>query len=103
MAKITIATDVTERLKYIKAIEQQNERLREISWIQSHMVRAPLARIMGLVEIIKNITENGEEKKRTLDYLLLSANELDDVIKNITDKTRIEEDHIGPADSGEVK
>jgi len=102
-ARITIATDVTERLKYIKAIEKQNEKLREISWIQSHIVRAPLARIMGLVEIIKNITENGEEKERTLDYLLLSANELDDVIKSITDKTRIDEDHNGPADSGIVK
>lgn len=33
-AKITVASDVTERLNYIKAIEAQNEKLREISWIQ---------------------------------------------------------------------
>lgn len=90
-AKITVATDVTERLKYIQAIEEQNEKLREISWIQSHVVRAPLARIMGLINIIKDIKDNEEEKAMTLDFLILSANELDDVIKNITDKTKVDD------------
>jgi len=90
-AKITVATDVTERLNYIKAIEEQNERLREISWIQSHVVRAPLARIMGLIHVIKDMKDNTEEKETTLDYIILSANELDEVIKNITSKTNIDE------------
>src|SRR5579863_4717807 len=92
-AKITVASDVTERLKYIQAIEEQNEKLREISWIQSHIVRAPLARIMGLIHIIKDIKDNEEEKAMTLDFLMISANELDDVIKNITDKTRVDEEY----------
>ena len=89
-AKITVAVDVTERLNYIKAIEVQNEKLREISWIQSHMVRAPLARIMGLINVIKDMKEGSEEKVTTLDYIVLSAHELDEIIKNITDKTRID-------------
>jgi PAS domain S-box-containing protein len=91
-AKITIANDVTERLNYIKAIEQQNEKLREISWIQSHIVRAPLARIMGLIHVIKDMKENSGEKSETLDYIILSANELDEAIRNITDKTNVEGD-----------
>lgn len=90
-AKITVASDVTERLNYIKAIEAQNEKLREISWIQSHVIRAPLARIMGLIHVIKDMQENSEEKAMTLDYIILSANELDVVIKNITDKTNVDE------------
>jgi PAS domain S-box-containing protein len=92
-AKVTIASDVTERLNYIKAIEEQNEKLREISWLQSHVIRAPLARLMGLVDLMKDPNSGEEEKKMTMDYLLLSANELDDVIKNITDKTRIPDDY----------
>ncbi len=88
-SKITIATDITERLKYIEAIEEQNKKLREIAWIQSHVVRAPLARIMGLIQIIKNMKENSEEKAKTLDYIIQSANELDEAIKNITAKTRV--------------
>jgi PAS domain S-box-containing protein len=92
-AKVIIATDVTERLNYIKAIETQNERLREISWIQSHIVRAPLARILGLVPLIKDSNEEEEEdKKKILDYIFLSANELDDIIKSITEKTIMPDD-----------
>ncbi|MFB9841612.1 PAS domain S-box protein [Mucilaginibacter ginsenosidivorans] len=91
-AQITIAGDITERLSYINAIEQQNEKLREISWMQSHIVRAPLARIMGLVEVIRELKDNDEEKEMTLDFLMSSANELDEVIKKITDKIAVDDD-----------
>jgi PAS domain S-box-containing protein len=91
-AKVTIATDVTERLNYIKEIEAQNEKLREISWIQSHVVRAPLARIMGLIQIFKDLNENSEEREHMMEYLLSSANELDETIRNITDITKLDED-----------
>jgi len=90
-ANVVIANDVTERYKYIKAIEEQNEKLREISWIQSHIVRAPLSRIMGLIPLIDGPCDSEEERKKMLDYVLLSAHELDDIIKNITDKSRVED------------
>jgi PAS domain S-box-containing protein len=86
-ANIAIATDITERLKYIKAIEEQNEKLKEIAWVQSHVVRAPLARMMGLIHVIKDIEEDLSEKEKILDYIVLSANELDGIIKDISDKT----------------
>ena len=88
-AVVILAIDVTERLSYISAIEAQNENLREISWIQSHVVRAPLARIMGLIQILKN--SEGDEKEMAMEYILLSANELDDTIKDITNKTLLME------------
>ncbi|MHB8209356.1 PAS domain S-box protein [Mucilaginibacter sp.] len=88
-AKVTIAADVTERLNYIKAIETQNEKLREISWIQSHVVRAPLARIMGLIPLVKDLQEDNDLRDQMFEYLISSANELDEMIKSITDKTRI--------------
>jgi PAS domain S-box-containing protein len=88
-AAVILAIDVTERVTYIKAIEQQNENLKEISWIQSHVVRAPLARLMGLVNIIKELNKNDEEKRETCEYILLSANELDGAIKEIVDRTKI--------------
>ncbi|MGZ3929628.1 MAG: hypothetical protein ACXVJG_21905, partial [Mucilaginibacter sp.] len=58
-------------------------------WIQSHVVRAPLARLMGLVDIIKDVADNGDEKRKICEYILLSANELDEVIKEITNKTLV--------------
>ena len=86
-AKVILAYDVTERLNYIREIEEQNTKLKEISWIQSHVVRAPLARLIGLVQLIKDLELKDLEKAEILDYILLSANDLDDVIKDINRKT----------------
>lgn len=93
-ARIIIATDVTERLMYINAIEQKNKKLLEISWMQSHIIRAPLTRIMALIPLIKDEKENPVERDLLLGHLSASANELDEVIKNITDKTNIVDDEL---------
>jgi PAS domain S-box-containing protein len=90
-AKVVLANDITERLNYIKAIESQNEKLKEISWMQSHVIRAPLAKIIGLIPLINDVKENIVEREKMLEYLLLSANELDEVIGTITDKTSVVE------------
>lgn len=79
--------DITDRYNYIKAIEDSNERLREIAWTQSHVVRAPLARIMGLIDLLKNHRENIENVNEILDNILISSKELDKVIRKIANKT----------------
>ncbi|HSP10994.1 MAG TPA: PAS domain-containing protein, partial [Salegentibacter sp.] len=81
--------DITPRFNYIKAIEESNERLREIAWTQSHVVRAPLARIMGLIDLLKNHKENVENITEILDNILISSKELDKVIRKIANKTEI--------------
>lgn len=86
---IVIANDVTERLNYIKAIEQQNEKLHAISWMQSHVIRAPLARLMGLIPMFIDPGTTLKEKRDISAYLVLSANEMDQVIRNITDVTSV--------------
>ncbi|MES2455877.1 MAG: PAS domain S-box protein [Bacteroidota bacterium] len=88
-ARIAIASDITERLNYIAAIEAQNKKLKEISWLQSHVVRAPLARILGLIPLISNSEETAEEKSEMLQLMLMSAKDLDRVIIDITNKTEI--------------
>ena len=80
--------DITDRLNYIKAIEEQNKKLTEISWIQSHVIRAPLARIMGLIQLINDTEQSEKDKMEINNYILHSANELDDVISNISEKTK---------------
>lgn len=86
-AKVILAYDITERLNYIKEIEERNNKLREISWMQSHVIRAPLARLMGMVQLIKDVDLTNVEKAEFLDYIMISANELDAVIKGITNKS----------------
>ncbi|WP_428328054.1 PAS domain-containing protein [Mucilaginibacter sp.] len=80
--------DITDRKLSEIRLKEQNEQLREISWIQSHIVRAPLARIMGLIPLIKDPRTQVADKQEMLEYLLVSAVELDDVIRSITDKTK---------------
>ncbi len=77
------------RKKSAEALEKQNEKLKEISWMQSHVIRAPLARIMGLIPLINDLKENNIELDKMLNYLIVSANELDEVIGDITDKTKV--------------
>lgn len=79
--------DITELRKYTAAIELQNAKLKEIGWIQSHEVRAPLARIMGLINLIRD-EGNGEVNHiEILDLIMTSARELDVLIRNIVRKT----------------
>jgi PAS domain S-box-containing protein len=87
-ARVIVANDITDRLSYIQAIEKQNEKLKEISWMQSHIIRAPLARILGLVSLLDDAQENEATQKKILQYLKTSANELDSVIGDITNKTK---------------
>ena len=94
-AKIFLANDITERLNYINAIETQNDKLKEIAWIQSHLVRAPVARILGLVNIIRDMKDNVDEKEKMLQFLMVSAKELDDVIRDITQITSVPEEKFG--------
>ncbi|WP_316790427.1 PAS domain S-box protein [Pedobacter frigoris] len=87
-----VAKDITERKIYEQELitlnqklEQQNKQLRDISWIQSHEVRAPTARILGIINIIESDkTSLNDELKELLTFLKSSALELDEVIAKIT-------------------
>ena len=70
-------------------IEQQNIKFREIAWIQSHVVRAPLARIMGIVPMLKSWEIYADERETLLEYLMVASSELDEMIKTISEKTRL--------------
>ena len=79
--------DITHQKEQMKQIEQRNVKLEEIAWEQSHMVRAPLAKIMGLIELLKISENNPEETNDILKKILNSAEDLDAVVRNIAEKT----------------
>jgi PAS domain S-box-containing protein len=84
-ARLVLVIDVTERLNYIRSIEEQNKRLQEISWLQSHVVRAPLAKVIGLSELL-SYDEADTDRNELLNCLRNSANELDTIIRDIISK-----------------
>ena len=73
--------DITERQEYLQKIEKQNERLREIAWIQSHRVRAPVASILGLAQLCN---PDDSPNAEIIPMLKKAADDLDKVIMDIT-------------------
>ena len=70
------------RLKW--ELLQKKEQVRDISFHQSHMVRRPLANILGIIELMHtNINELGEtEMQELINLLKVSADALDKTIKH---------------------
>ncbi|WP_439504675.1 response regulator [Sediminibacterium sp.] len=73
--------------KNIAAIELQNKALREISWIQSHVVRAPLARMMGAISLLEIKDDAGVTQEEIMDIVVTSANEIDKTVREISAKS----------------
>lgn len=84
---VSIERDVTERKRQIMAIEKQNEQLKEIAWTQSHIVRAPLSRMMGIINLFDDGIIQDMEVEEFLNYIKQSGTELDEIIKDIVKKT----------------
>ncbi|WP_375577696.1 CHASE domain-containing protein [Marivirga tractuosa] len=90
-----IIRDISVRKNYTNSIKEQNEKLREIAWIQSHEVRAPLARLLGLLDLVDNYQNISEESKtRVIQSLRDSALELDIIIRDVVRRTELAENTI---------
>jgi len=68
-------------------IEQQNKKLIDYAYFNAHNVRGPLARILGLTNLM-GMEQDPDLIREYNSYLVLSAEELDKVIKDIN--TRLE-------------
>jgi CheY-like chemotaxis protein len=84
---IGFTLDITRQKVQTLALEMQNRKLMEIAWVQSHEVRAPLARIMGLIQLVSRYPDESMDLKNTLNHILQSANELDEIVRKIVRKT----------------
>jgi len=89
VGRLVLATDITERTRYVSDIEEQNKRLKQIAWIQSHKVRAPLARVMSLSDLLTRQIA-ADEKEDILKYLIISTQELNEVVSSIIKQTEAE-------------
>ncbi len=74
-------------IKYSEQVEVQNKQLRDIAWTQFHIVRAPVARILGLLDLMRGELLDETEKGEMLGHIESSTMELDDIIKEIVSKT----------------
>lgn len=86
---VSVVQDITDLKRVMQELEMQNRQLKEIAWTQSHIVRAPLSRLMGLVKLLSDgVVGPEDDQTEIFCYIVQSANELDQIIADITDKTR---------------
>lgn len=73
--------EINERKHYEQQIENQNEKLKQIAWIQSHETRQPVATILGLINVLDKKTLT-EDNKIIIEMLEKTVEQLDEVIRN---------------------
>ncbi|GGH72268.1 signal transduction histidine kinase [Filimonas zeae] len=84
---LEVQKELNRRLLEQRRLEQeQHRRLREIAFIQSHLVRAPLLNIKGITSLISH-TRNHNIEEPLLISLEKSVDELDGVIRSVVERT----------------
>lgn len=83
---ILIYKNISEQVNSKILAEEKEYRLIEIAFQNSHHTRAPLARILGIIEAIKG-QEQVAVSDELLSHLYLSAKELDEIVHQINENT----------------
>ena len=89
-AVLGIATEITEqklaekeRNEMLDELVKRNKNLEQFSYIISHNLRAPVANILGLLDLLQHVELDTERGKLLLRGLSTTAKSLDDVIKDL--------------------
>ena len=101
-AVLDVATDITEqkraeteRIKMTADIVQRNKNLEQFSYIVSHNLRAPVANILGIVDVMQTIGIDKEEEEKATGYLATAAKNLDNVIRDLNDILEVKREANG--------
>ena len=73
-------------------LEQKNAQLTEYAFINSHLLRAPVARVRGLMHLLDKTSEM-KKRKEILEHLRQAGIDLDDIVNKISVTL---EDEFGP-------
>jgi hypothetical protein len=66
-----------------QVIVEQNKKLKNHAFVSAHTVRGPLARILGIVNLMRIEMEMSKTGKELYSHLELSANELDEILREV--------------------
>lgn len=84
-------TNINERKRAEMKIKEQLNILNDIAWQQSHLVRSPVANIIGFTQMLLNKEYNLSEEEQIdfIKQLEEEAKRLDKIIKGIVEKTHL--------------
>ncbi|MXV14497.1 sensor histidine kinase [Hufsiella ginkgonis] len=81
-----------EREKIITDLIARNKTMEEFTYIVSHNLRAPVANIIGLGEILEILDADSPDREAVTGYILSSVNDLDQVVKDLNQVLQVREE-----------
>jgi len=72
-----------ERSKIISDLVERNKDLEQFSYIVSHNLRSPVANLLGIAEVIGQVTTTKEEEAMMMGEMFNSVKKLDTIIKDL--------------------
>lgn len=91
------ANSIDDKKRMTHLQEKYIQRLDELAWDSSHLLRAPVANMKGIINLIaqKDIQLSYEEKEQLISHMSDELNDLDQVIQDMVAKARKElEDRV---------
>lgn len=82
--------DVTKLVDIQKELKEKVEQLKAVSFKNSHLLRSPVASIIGLVDLIDEQGITNEHNRQILNFLKDAIKKLDAVIHEINDTARLD-------------
>ncbi len=85
ISSVAVVLFIRKKRKFDQLLHEQ--RLAEIAFLNSHIIRAPVATILGLVQLFDHENPSGDDNQKVIEYITESAKKLDDVVKEVVRKT----------------
>lgn len=79
---VCVYHDITEEIIQLEQLKKYNEKLEEIAFKASHEVRAPVASILGLMQLI-DFNDLSPNNKAALQHMKSSVEKLDHTVRDI--------------------
>lgn len=81
--------DVTRLIELENELKERVEQLKLVSYKNSHLLRSPVASIIGLVDLIEEHRISGDHNMQVMHFLKETITKLDEVIREINDAARV--------------
>jgi PAS domain S-box-containing protein len=75
--------DISESKRYEERLVEKIEQLQEVSYLNSHFIRKPVASLLGLTNLITDNLVNKSEFKEIAAYIQECSVELDEIVRKI--------------------
>jgi len=87
--------DITEKKIAEEKLLEKIDQMKEVSYLNSHLIRKPIATLLGLTSLIKDGVASVDEYKKISEYIYDCSLELDKAVREVNKKVNEEDELYG--------